>query len=79
MRCHGKTIAEIADLERKDPFHVVFDLAAEESGEVIAILFMMVDEDIGRIMRNPWTMIGSDGIPGFGINRVHPRMTGTKS
>ncbi|MBI5578756.1 MAG: D-aminoacylase [Deltaproteobacteria bacterium] len=73
----GKTIAEIADLERKDPFNVIFDLVAEESREVIAILFMMGDEDICRIMRNPWTMIGSDGIPGFGINRVHPRMTGT--
>jgi N-acyl-D-amino-acid deacylase len=73
----GKTIAEIADLERKDPFNVIFDLVAEETREVIAILFMMGDEDICRIMRNPWTMIGSDGIPGFGINRVHPRMTGT--
>jgi N-acyl-D-aspartate/D-glutamate deacylase len=28
-------------------------------------------------MRNPWTMIGSDGIPGFGVKRVHPRMSGT--
>ena len=28
-------------------------------------------------MRNPWTMIGSDALPGFGINRVHPRTMGT--
>jgi hypothetical protein len=27
-------------------------------------------------MRTPWTMIGSDGIPGFGVNKVHPGMTG---
>jgi N-acyl-D-amino-acid deacylase len=73
----GKSIAEIARLEGKDPFNVIFDLVAEELREVIAILFMMGDEDIRRIMQNPWTMIGSDGIPGFGVNKVHPRMTGT--
>lgn len=73
----GKSVAEIARLEGKDPFNVIFDLVAEELREVIAILFMMGDEDIRRIMKNPWTMIGSDGIPGFGVNKVHPRMTGT--
>ena len=43
----------------------------------VAILFMMHEEDIIRIMKNPFTMIGTDGIPGFGNSKVHPRMTGT--
>ncbi len=73
----GKTIAEIAKKESKSPYDVIFDLVAEEAIGVIAILFMMGEEDIRRIMQNPWTMIGSDGIPGFGVNKVHPRMTGT--
>jgi N-acyl-D-amino-acid deacylase len=73
----GKSIAEIGGMEGKDPFDVILDLVVEEAREVIAILFMMGDEDINRIMQNPWTMIGSDGIPGFGVNKVHPRMTGT--
>jgi N-acyl-D-amino-acid deacylase len=37
----------------------------------------MDDEDIQRIMRSPFTMIGTDGIPGFGVSKVHPRLTGT--
>jgi N-acyl-D-amino-acid deacylase len=73
----GESIADIASMEGKDPFDVIFDLVVEEFREVTVILFMMGDEDIRRIMQNPWTMIGSDGIPGFGVNKVHPRMTGT--
>jgi N-acyl-D-aspartate/D-glutamate deacylase len=73
----GKTIAQIAEMECKNPYEVIFDLVAEENVGVIAILFGMCEEDIRRIMQDPWTMIGSDGIPGFGVNRVHPRMTGT--
>jgi N-acyl-D-amino-acid deacylase len=73
----GKTVAEIAKMENQDPYDVIFDLVVEESIGVIVILYMMGEEDVRRIMQNPWTMIGSDGIPGFGVNRVHPRMTGT--
>lgn len=73
----GQSVADIARLENRDPYDVIFDLVVEESIGVIAILSMMDEEDITRIMRSPWTMIGSDGIPGFGVNRVHPRMTGT--
>jgi N-acyl-D-aspartate/D-glutamate deacylase len=75
--CVGKTVAAIAEMENKDPYDVIFDLIAEENIGVIAILFMMGEEDVRRIMQNPFTMIGSDGIPGFGVNKVHPRMTGT--
>ncbi len=28
-------------------------------------------------MQDPITMIGTDGIPGFGAGKVHPRMVGT--
>ncbi|MFX0196758.1 MAG: amidohydrolase family protein [Candidatus Hodarchaeota archaeon] len=73
----GRSISEIADKERKNPYDLIFDLVAEEKQGVIAIFFMMHDDDIERIMRSPLTMIGTDGIPGFGVNRVHPRITGT--
>jgi len=73
----GKSIAEIAEIENKNPYDVIFDLVIEEKRGTIVILFMMDDEDIERIMRNPFTMIGTDGIPGFGVSRVHPRLTGT--
>jgi len=56
---------------------VIFDLVVEEGRGCVIILFVMDEGDIIRIMRSPWTMIGTDGIPGFGVKRVHPRMSGT--
>jgi len=73
----GRMVADIARAENRNPYDVVFDLVAEEGIGVVAILFMMGEEDVRRIMQHPLTMIGSDGIPGFGVNKVHPRMTGT--
>jgi N-acyl-D-aspartate/D-glutamate deacylase len=73
----GKSIAEIAKITAKDPFDVYFDLVIEEQMEAGMIIFMMDDDDIERILKNPGTMIGSDGIPGFGTAKTHPRMTGT--
>jgi N-acyl-D-amino-acid deacylase len=73
----GKSIADIAGKENRSPFDVLFDLVVEEKLAVMVILFMMTEEDIQRIMRDPLTMVGTDGIPGFGLEKVHPRMTGT--
>ncbi len=73
----GRSIAEIAEAEGKDPYDVLLDLIAEERRGIIAILFMMDEGDIRRIMRGPFVMVGSDGIPSFGVNKVHPRFAGT--
>ena len=73
----GKSIAEIAEMEDKSHYDVIFDLVVEEKRGTVGILFLMDDEDIQRIMQNSFTMIGTDGIPGFGVSRVHPRLTGT--
>ena len=73
----GKSIAQIAEREAKTPYEVFFDLLIEERLEVIMVIFMMDEADIIRIMQDPITMIGTDGIPGFGAGKVHPRMIGT--
>ncbi|MGD8294606.1 MAG: D-aminoacylase [Desulfobacterales bacterium] len=73
----GKSIAEISSMTGKEPFDVYFDLVIEEQMEAGIIIFMMDDEDIERILKDPGTMIGSDGVPGFGSAKPHPRMTGT--
>jgi len=73
----GKSIAAIAEITAKDPFDVYFDLVIEEQMEAVMIIFMMNDEDVERILKDPGTMIGSDGIPGMGSAKPHPRMTGT--
>lgn len=73
----GKSIAGIAEMEHKNPYDVFFDLLMIEKHNVVVVLFMMEEDDIVRIMKAPATMIGSDGIPGFGVEKVHPRQTGT--
>jgi N-acyl-D-amino-acid deacylase len=73
----GKSIAAISKMTAKDPFDVYFDLVVEEQMEAVIIIFMMDDADVERILKDPGTMIGSDGIPSFGTAKPHPRMTGT--
>jgi len=73
----GKSIAQIAEMESQDPYDVFFDLLIAEQMEAGMVIFMMDEEDIVRIMQDPLTMIGTDGIPGFGSSKVHPRMYGT--
>ena len=73
----GKSIAQIAETEAKNPYDVFFDLLIKERLEVIIIIFAMDEADIIRIMQDPITMVGTDGIPDFGASKVHPRMIGT--
>jgi N-acyl-D-amino-acid deacylase len=73
----GMAIADIAETHSKDPFDVYFDLVVEEQMAAGIVIFMMDDADIERILKDPGTMIGSDGVPSFGNDKPHPRMTGT--
>lgn len=71
----GKTLAEIASGEGRDPLDLVFDLVAEEKMAVTMVIFNMNEEDIRRIMSASFVMMGSDGLPSLGA-RIHPRMSG---
>jgi len=75
----GKNIQEIADELKKDPFVAAFDLLIEEEGQVSQLSFGMCEEDIELIMKNPNTMIGSDGgaHPLDTKDVPHPRIYGT--
>ncbi|CAB1056807.1 N-acyl-D-amino-acid deacylase (EC [Olavius sp. associated proteobacterium Delta 1] len=73
----GKSIVQIAEMETRKPYDVFFDLLIKEQMEAGMVIFMMDEADIVRIMQDPITMIGTDGIPGFGSSKVHPRMHGT--
>ncbi|MDY6973576.1 MAG: amidohydrolase family protein, partial [Thermodesulfobacteriota bacterium] len=73
----GRSISQIANNEKKDPYDVFFDLLVEE-GEGVGVILQYMDEgDVQRILKSPLTMIGTDGFPDFGENQVHPRQTGT--
>ncbi len=73
----GRSIADIAQAENRSAYDVFFDMIVEEKTKVGMVVFMMDDADIERIMRDPVTMIGSDGIPSLGESKTHPRMTST--
>jgi N-acyl-D-amino-acid deacylase len=68
----GRRLDEIGRQRRMEPVDVAIELIRR--GDPIAVAFSMRDADIVELMRQPWTMTGSDG---FGIAEVHPRSYGT--
>lgn len=78
----GKTVKEGADIYKKDTIDFLFDILIEENLEVDAIYFSMNEENMKRILKKDYVMIGSDsgarstdGLLGAGL--PHPRTFGT--
>src|SRR5260370_2587437 len=77
----GKSLADITKARGRA---VNFDTAAEtlleiqKSGGCSAVYHAIGEEDVERILKYPFTMIGSDGeVPHFGEGAPHPRSYGT--
>ena len=78
----GMRVTEIAEKEGKDSRDVVFDLLLAEEAQVQIVSFGLSEEDVRRVMRSPYGMVGSDGsaIAPHGIlgeGKPHPRSYGT--
>lgn len=78
----GKTVLELASQSRKLPIDWVIDLLVETGGYVSAVNFAMGPADIERVLRYPFTSVGSDGVGArpdgtTGKDLVHPRAYGT--
>lgn len=72
----GKSIAEIAQAQRKDPYDALFDLLASEDCAPTMIDFITQEEDIREILAKPYSGVISDATyPTAG--RLHPRVYGT--
>ena len=78
----GLTIEEISKQKKLSPEETVVDLLFEEEFSVSAMFFGMCEENLLRILKKPYTMIGSDsslrkteGILAQG--HPHPRVFGT--
>ena len=69
----GKFVSEIARMLGKDPFETYFDLVMENHGEGSGIYFSMGEEDLGRIITDPNTVVGSDGLVKAMREAGHPR------
>lgn len=79
----GLSIAEITRLrEYPDEYTVLFEMLLDERAEVMMTMQSMGQEDIERIMKSKYTMIGTDGagVSPTGIlghGKPHPRHYGT--
>lgn len=73
----GRFLSEYAAETGEDPFDVFFDLVAENGSRCSAIYFSMDEEDLERIIRWPYTMIGTDGLTVSMNGKTHPRSWGT--
>jgi dihydroorotase/N-acyl-D-amino-acid deacylase len=56
----GKTVAEIAEAEKKDPLDALMDFVLADKGLSGALYFIASEEDLQTGLRQPWTSIGLD-------------------
>lgn len=76
----GLMVAEVAELRRAEPTSVVIDLLAETDLGAGAITFSMSEENMRRVLKKPYVMIGSDAWSVRakpGQRYTHPRAYGT--
>src|SRR6476620_2606566 len=59
-RYTGKTVAEIAALQKKDPLDALMDFVLADKGLSGALYFIASEEDLQTGLRQPWTSIGLD-------------------
>ena len=78
----GKTLAQIAKDQGKDPMDALFDLLVEDGAYTMVAVFGMSEPDVALALRQPWTSIGcdsqgttTDGL--LGTEHPHPRAYGT--
>lgn len=81
-KVEGKSVREGADIFKKNTIDFLFDILIEEGLEVDAIYFSMSEDNMKRILKKDYVMIGSDsgarstdGLLGLGL--PHPRTFGT--
>ena len=77
----GKTIAQIAKADHKNPLEVMFDLLIDDPSMSVAV-FGMSEQDVSYALKQPWVSIDNDSqgtaLDGIlGQEHPHPRAYGT--
>ncbi|MGA8311853.1 MAG: D-aminoacylase [Terriglobales bacterium] len=74
----GKTLADVAKIENKDPMDALFDLLIEDHAFTEVVVFGMSEPDVTLALQQPWVAIDNDssgaspeGI--LGQEHPHPR------
>jgi N-acyl-D-amino-acid deacylase len=74
----GRMFCDLAAEQGRKEFDIAADLYAEERDDVTISLSTMSEDDVVKALRQPWTMIGTDGsVVAKGETSVHPRSFGT--
>ena len=78
----GHTIQDLADKAGQDPVDTALDLIVNEDGFIGTVYFALCEPDVEAVMRDPHTMIGSDGVATgptshMSDDHAHPRSYGT--
>ena len=73
----GKFISEVAAEKQVDGFEAMVGVLLGVHGDVVVSMGGFFEEDLQTLMKQPWTMIASDGAIPIADERTHPRSTGT--
>jgi N-acyl-D-amino-acid deacylase len=78
----GKTVWQIAEMQRKDPVEASCDLLIANEGAVQVVIFSMSEDDVKTVMCVPWVSVGSDSAARAPTGplaeaQCHPRTYGT--
>jgi N-acyl-D-amino-acid deacylase len=78
----GKTLADVAKLQSKDPMDALFDLLIEDDAFTSVAVFGMSEPDVALALQQPWVSLDNDssgtspeGL--LGQEHPHPRAYGT--
>jgi N-acyl-D-amino-acid deacylase len=74
----GKTVAQIATEEKKDPRDALIDLVIADKANTACIIFIMDENDVRTALRSPLVAFGTDSGAGatdgiFSQEKSHPR------
>ena len=78
----GKNIAQVAQMQNKDPLDALMDLVAADHDNVGAIYFSMSEPDVRLAMQQPWNAVGTDygevsPVGPLSEGKAHPRGYGS--
>lgn len=78
----GRRLDEVARLHGKNPDETVLDLLTADRTSIGAVYFLISENNMRRMLRQPYVSIGSDGgaiatTPEFMNDGTHPRAYGT--
>ncbi len=73
----GQTLREAAQQLGVGEFEALVHILRTEELRAAMVVFMMDERDVKRVLADPYTVVGTDGLPpGFG-GKPHPRTFGT--